>query len=313
MAGFGTDVAVTHKFISGKADGADPTLVQPSKWNQNENYGGGLDGQRIARDSGQTDGASWTDAETVSLTNHTGSAQVAGDVVAADTTQDSSVVLADVVGSFQKFVVAMQANANAAPGAYAKSGIVTAKAQGAITRGSYVRKSATTLAVETTGAGIGDTVNPTPGAVGLALAAASGGFVTILLFDRTVTGRTAILCFGDVINVIAAATTSYLSVGQKVDSDSTGVFGMPFKGIARVMTVKMTTAAGGSRVATATLEKNAVDTAIVVSITDPATAGTDSAHTAAYASGDIMNVKVVTAAGAAPSRFGAVVQYDEVA
>lgn len=57
----GTGVTVTHKFVSGKADGADGTLVQPSKWNQNENIGAGADGQVIGRDSTQTDGASWLD------------------------------------------------------------------------------------------------------------------------------------------------------------------------------------------------------------------------------------------------------------
>ena len=39
-----TDVQIVHKFVSGKADGADGTLVQPSKWNQNENLGQGADG-----------------------------------------------------------------------------------------------------------------------------------------------------------------------------------------------------------------------------------------------------------------------------
>src|SRR5216683_4720424 len=55
----GVDVVTTHKFISGKADGADGTLVQPSKWNQDHNFGGGTDGQVLVRDSAQVDGANW--------------------------------------------------------------------------------------------------------------------------------------------------------------------------------------------------------------------------------------------------------------
>lgn len=58
----GTSIQVTHKFVSGKADGADGTLVQPSKWNQAENFGAGSDGQVPIRDSSATEGASWVDA-----------------------------------------------------------------------------------------------------------------------------------------------------------------------------------------------------------------------------------------------------------
>lgn len=50
---------MNHKFVSGKADGADGTFVQPSKWNQNHNFGGGADGQILQRDSVQVDGADW--------------------------------------------------------------------------------------------------------------------------------------------------------------------------------------------------------------------------------------------------------------
>lgn len=187
----GTDVANTHKFVSGKADGPDPTLVQPSKWNQNENFGGGVDGNKLVRDSGQTDGASWTDAETVSLTNRTGGAHAAGDVVALSIANDSSVVLDDTVGSVKKFFVALQTNADAALGAYTKSGIVPGvKAQGVITRGDYVRKSATTKAVESTGVAMGTTAAPPYGALGIALTTAAASLVTVLWFDRTVGSKT---------------------------------------------------------------------------------------------------------------------------
>lgn len=51
-----TAVTVAHKFVSGKADGPDPTFVQPSKWNQTLNVGGGVSKQLLVRDADQTDG-----------------------------------------------------------------------------------------------------------------------------------------------------------------------------------------------------------------------------------------------------------------
>lgn len=190
MAGMngGTDISVTHKFVSGKADGPDPTLVQPSKWNQAENFGAGADGQKAVRDSGQTEGASWVDAETCSLMNKTGGAAAAGDVVALHSGFDNAVGLDDTVGSFNKFLVALQTPADGAVGAYAKSGPVpNVKATGAITRGQYVRKSATTKTIESTGVAAGATVSPPTGTIGWALTTAAAGVVTIMLFDETVT------------------------------------------------------------------------------------------------------------------------------
>lgn len=184
----GVDVAITHKFISGKADGPDPTLVQPSKWNQDENLGAGADGQKIVRDSGQTDGGSWVNYESCSLTNQTGAAAAVGDVVAFSSGADSAVALDDTVSSLKKFCVALQTPANAAVGAYAISGPVpNVKATGAIARGQYVRKSATTLTLEDTGVALSSTVAPPVGAIGVALNAAAAGVVTVYLFPQTVT------------------------------------------------------------------------------------------------------------------------------
>lgn len=189
MAGMngGTDVAITHKFVSGKADGPDPTLVQPSKWNQDENLGGGADGQKAVRDSGQVDGGSWIDAETCSLMNKTGGAAAAGDVVALHSGFDNAVGLDDTAGSFNKFLIALQTPADGVVGAYAKSGPVpNAKATGVITRGQYVRKSATTKTLESTGVAASAAVAPPAGTIGWALTTAAAGVVTVMLFDETI-------------------------------------------------------------------------------------------------------------------------------
>lgn len=182
----GTDVAITHKFVSGKADGPDPTLVQPSKWNQDENLGAGADGQKIARDSGQADGGSWVNYDSASFTNNTAATAAIGDVVAVSTAADNAVVLDDTVSSVRKFVVALQVPVNAAVGAYAISGPVPGiKAQGAIAAGQYIRKSATTKAVEDAGVTVAAGVAAPVGAIGFATSAAAAGFVNAFLFQTT--------------------------------------------------------------------------------------------------------------------------------
>lgn len=190
----GTDVAITHKFVSGKADGPDPTLVQPSKWNQDENLGAGADGQKIARDSGQADGGSWVNYDSASYTNNTAAGAAVGDVVAVSVAADNAVVLDDTVSSLKKFVVALQTPANAAVGAYAYMGPVPGvKAQGAIAAGQYVRKSATTKALEDAGVAIGSATTPPSGAIGFATSAAAAGFVNIYLFPSTVATAAVVL------------------------------------------------------------------------------------------------------------------------
>lgn len=113
------------------------------------------------------------------LTNGSGGAMVVGDVVALSAAADNSIGLSDVAGSRIPFVVAREATANGSEGLFAYGGVVTAKAQGAIARGEYVRKSATSKAVETTGVAIGPTQSPPPGTIGVALAAAAGNLVVM--------------------------------------------------------------------------------------------------------------------------------------
>lgn len=202
----GTDVAITHKFVSGKADGGDSTLVQPSKWNQNENMGAGADGQKVVRDSGQTDGASWVNYDSASFTNSTGAGAAIGDVVAVSVAADGAVVLDDTVSSVRKFVVALQTPANAAVGAYATGGPVTGiKAQGSIAAGRYFRKSATTKAVEDAGVSVSATAIPPVGTIGFSTTAAAGGFVNGVLFQQTATFESRL--FVQIINQDAAAGT----------------------------------------------------------------------------------------------------------
>ena len=120
-----------------------------------------------------------------SLTNRKGSSTAVGDVLVVSAANASSAILGDTVSTFQKVVVAQAIIADAAAGEFALSGIVSAKANGPIALGQYVRKSATTLCIEDAGTAVGTTTAAPSGACGLALAAASGGFCTILLFPET--------------------------------------------------------------------------------------------------------------------------------
>lgn len=184
----GVNAEITHQFVSAKADGPDATLVRPSNWNAQLNLAAGSGGHRLIRDPSQARGAAWVEPATVRLTNRTGGAHTVGDVVVLDSANDSSVAASASLNSLKKAYVALEANANAVAGIYAESGVVSAKATGAIARYQYVRLSATTGSVEDAGAAMTTGVPAPLGAVGVALAAAVVGLVTIYLFPSTVGG-----------------------------------------------------------------------------------------------------------------------------
>lgn len=104
-----------------------------------------------------------------SLVNKTGGSLVAGDVVAIDSANDNSVALVDTLASSRRFVVALEGIANNETGRFSIFGLVGALAQGAITRGNWVWKSATTKAIADTG--VAGTSSMPPGAIGIALVA----------------------------------------------------------------------------------------------------------------------------------------------
>lgn len=112
------------------------------------------------------------------LTNKAGETLASGDVVALDLTNDASVCKWDAVGSLRPYFVAQATITADASGEFAYEGVVSVKAQGSIARGEWVRKSNTAKAVETTGVMVAASRRPPPGALGFALAAASGGTVT---------------------------------------------------------------------------------------------------------------------------------------
>jgi hypothetical protein len=126
------------------------------------------------------------------LTNKTGVTLLAGNVVSYDATNDSAVALSDVQTSLVQFAVALATVAPNAQGPFVTQGIVTAvTVQGAVTRGHYLRKSATTLALEDTGTAMASATAAPSGAVAVALSGAAGpgaGSVAAVLLGETLGG-----------------------------------------------------------------------------------------------------------------------------
>jgi hypothetical protein len=128
------------------------------------------------------------------LTNRTGATGAAGDVVALSAANDTSVILGDTVSSKATFVVGLDAPANLASGEYALSGVATVKNQGAVTRGNYLRKSATTLRCEDTGTAATAANDPPAGSFAIALVSNAGtGTITALLLGMTHAGTPTVV------------------------------------------------------------------------------------------------------------------------
>lgn len=212
-------MGIEHAFVSAKADGADATLVRPVNWNANHVLSGGSAGNVLVYG---TNVAFWNSL-TCNLTNRTGGGVVSGDVVAIDSSNNSSVALADTVGSTRQFVVAGATIADTAAGLFSYKGpIAVVRNQGAVTRGNYVRKSATTLAIEDTG--VAQTSAAPPGAVGIALATAGGsGTMAVFWFGYTAPGSANYFptCELSGLGTTRTSTTSItVAVGAAASADA---------------------------------------------------------------------------------------------
>jgi len=91
-----------------------------------------------------------------------------------------------------QFVVALGTVAPAANGPFASHGpVALVKVTGAIVRGHYLRKSATTLAVEDTGTSEASATPPPTGSVGVAMAASAGpgtATIPVYMLGNTIAG-----------------------------------------------------------------------------------------------------------------------------
>lgn len=119
------------------------------------------------------------------LTNKTGVSLVAGDVIAFDTANSSSVALGDTASSQKQFVIALESIANNASGRFGLAGsVVTVNVTGAVTRGNYLVKSATTKVLADSAIAMGNTQPPPTGAVALALTPDTTGTCIALILGK---------------------------------------------------------------------------------------------------------------------------------
>lgn len=121
------------------------------------------------------------------LTNRVGNAILLGHVVTVDPANDTSVIADDTAGSTRPFVVALEGLDNGATGTFGGSGQATVITVGVVTRGHYLRKAASSSAVEDTG--VASSANPPPvGSLGVALTATASvgtSSVQAILFGFT--------------------------------------------------------------------------------------------------------------------------------
>lgn len=155
--------AIKHAFTSGKADGADATLVRPSNWNAGHN-------------------------PYLSMTNRSGSAVAQFDACAVGTANDDSFTKTTTVGDTRPLVVVEDTAgiADATAGNVQNNFATTVNVQGAVVRNNYLRFSATAGKLEDTGTA--STSTAPNGACAVAVSGAAGpgaGTVTAILGVKT--------------------------------------------------------------------------------------------------------------------------------
>ena len=181
--------AIAHVFTSAKADGPDATLVQPGDWNANHN-------------------------PFLSMTNRSGAAVVQYDACAVGTANDDSFTTTTTQYDTRPLVVVAPAAgiANATAGTVQNLFQTVVNVQGNVTRGNWLRFSATAGRLED--AGIAGTSAAPHGANAIAVTGyAGGGAGTVTAMLR---GVTAAILPGGTVGVSGGvpyfdSTTSLLS------------------------------------------------------------------------------------------------------
>lgn len=139
------------------------------------------------------------------FTNSSGGASVLGDVETFPTGAAKAYLHGDTVRSLQPYIAVNAAISSAADGPVITAGAASVLAQGTVTSGNYIRKSATTKAIEDTSIAANAT-NPIPfGAIGIALTTGTNAVISAYLFGMT---RNPLIGAGDAVsgNWIAGAS-----------------------------------------------------------------------------------------------------------
>lgn len=137
--------------------------------------------------------------------NSSGAGSVLGDIVRIPQGAANAYALSDTVRSLEPYISVNGTVSSGSSGPTVPQGIASALYQGLVTSGNYIRKSATTKAVEDTGIAANAT-NPIPfGAIGVALTTGTTVVGTVYLFGMT---RNPLVGAGDAVsgNWIAGAS-----------------------------------------------------------------------------------------------------------
>lgn len=327
-AGYVVDEPVANKFVQIKADcsginyvalEACGTYVNPITTKGDLLVGTDGGQERLAVSAGRTLVAdpitgkpSWQPGLTVQLTNKLDAALVAGDVVAVDKSCDRAVVAANAQGCERVFVVAASAIGDDCLALFHFSGLVRdVKSIGTIARGQYIRKSATSQAVEDAGAAAG-VAGPPAGTIGQAVTAAAGNLVDAIFWGMPSGGRKAILVFTSSVYGVAANSTVYL--GASCDTSEAIRLDVPFKGIARNFYVRAASSPTAGQEFTYTVRDvtAGASTTLVGNIKDTALGGSCTGKTWVFAAGGGIDVQLLTSITAAQTRHWATLEYEEL-
>lgn len=148
----------------------------------------------------------------VFLTNRTGGALAAGDVVTIDVSNDNSVVLGDTASTRKQLLVSLDAPANLATGRFLAN-IAPVNVTGAVVRGNYLVKSVTSLLAADSLVAHGDLVGAPEGAFAIAVSSTAGpgaGVVYAVLLGQTKATQFATFPSTQAFGDAAAAGTSEL-------------------------------------------------------------------------------------------------------
>lgn len=177
--------ALKHKFVSGKADGPDTTVVRPSNWNDEHTFAGGSPDQYLGWAAAESDKAafSYITRHFDQLVNNSGGSVAVGDVLVTDPALDNAVTSTVTLQDPRPVRIAAEAINNGVTGRFESVGrVATVNVQGAVARGDFLGCSTTAKKAQSLGATAVD------GAFARALSSFGGpgaGSVIAVLFGST--------------------------------------------------------------------------------------------------------------------------------
>ena len=107
---------------------------------------------------------------------------------------------------------------------------------------------------------------------------------------------------------LSAGLTLYYNYQRATTTEAEVKMPMPFAGTFSRLYVAASTAPTGAETFIATMRKNGADTTITCTITGAAVSANDTTHSATFAAGDLIDLKIVSSGGAATAYLNSQVQ-----